>query len=270
MSTTHTDPVSLAQRWPLSRICLGLLLLAIAIWSADFLFDVFDKYRHVDPSTYTMFWDRRAWLWTHLGGGALTIVLGPVQFLTQWPFAYGRFHRWTGRLYLVGMLIASTGAVGLIATSPAPFSIRMAFAATACAWLVTALVGFALIRRGLVRRHRVWMTRSYLVTLAPITFRLLLHLPAVFTLLPPPPAGIAWLLWLSWMLPLALYEVARRAWRVPAKPPAALAGSMPSSSIRLMFPFGERDVQMLGTKQTRCGVDPTPLLDESGSLKGRG
>lgn len=221
MSTSHPSLTTPARRGPLERICGGLLLVAVVAWSANFLFDVFDKYRHVDPGTYTMFWDRRAWLWTHLAGGALAILLGPVQFLTQWPRAYGRLHRWMGRLYLVGMLIASTGAVGLIATSPAPFSIRMAFAATAWAWLVTALVGFAFIRRGLIQRHRTWMIRSYLVTLAPITFRLFLHLPAVFTLLPPPPTGIAWLLWLSWILPLAVHELARRMWRVVAKPPSA-------------------------------------------------
>lgn len=209
-------------RWPLTRIALGLLLVAVVLWSADFLFDVFDKYRHVDPNTYTMFWDRRAWLWTHLAGGALTVLLGPVQFLTQWPRAYGRVHRWTGRVYLTGMLIASTGAAGLISTSPAPFSIRMAFAATACAWLVTALTGLVWIRKGQVQRHRIWMTRSYLVTLAPITFRLFLHVPAVFSVLPPPPEGIAWLLWLSWMVPLAMFELGRCVWRIATKPRLAV------------------------------------------------
>lgn len=205
----------------LGQLGLGLLLVAVAAWSAHFLVGVFDKYRHVDPATYTFFWDRRAWLWTHLAGGALTIVLGPVQFLTQWPRARGHLHRWSGRAYLVGMLVACTGATGLIATSPAPFGIRLAFAATAWAWLLTALVGLLAIRRGQVQRHRTWMTRSYLVTLAPVTFRLFLHLPGIFTVLPQPPEGIAWLLWLSWMLPLALHEAGRRfrhalaRWRPP-------------------------------------------------------
>ena len=225
------EPVQRSALWrPLPvRVAQGALLLAVVAWSADFLFDVFGKYRHVHPDAYTMFWDRRAWLWIHLGGGALTVLLGPVQLLTRrmrgaWPV-----HRWTGRLFLAGMLVASTGAVGLIATSPAPSSIRIAFAATALAWLTTALVGLVSIRSGQVQRHGAWMIRCYLVTLAPITFRAALHLPGVFSIVPPPPAGIAWLLWLSWVLPLAAYEMGRRISGVLDRLPTKLAGALSSS-----------------------------------------
>ena len=213
---------------PLACIGWGLLLLAVVAWSADFLFDVFGKYRHVHPDAYTMFWDRRAWLWIHLGGGALTVLLGPVQLLTQRLRGGRPVHRWTGRLFLAGMLVASTGAVGLIATSPAPSSIRIAFAATALAWLSTALVGLVSIRSGQVQRHGAWMIRCYLVTLAPITFRAALHLPGVFSIVPPPPAGIAWLLWLSWVLPLAGYQGWRLVRRALAKPASTLAEAMPA------------------------------------------
>lgn len=203
---------SATTRWRplLGRIGGALVLLALAAWCLDFLLGVYGKYRHVDPETYTLFWTRRTWLWTHLAGGALAVSLGLVQFLTQWPRAFGRVHRWTGRGYLMGMLIAATGATGLIATSPAPFEIRLAFAATAWAWLTTSLVGLVAIRRGQVQVHRRWMIRAYLVTLAPITFRLIIRTPGVMALAPPPDV-IATLLWLSWVLPLAGYEVGRRS-----------------------------------------------------------
>jgi len=191
------------------RIGSAIALLVLAAGCLDFLLGVFGKYSHVDPATYTMFWTRRAWLWTHLAGGTLAICLGLVQFLTQWPRAFNRVHRWTGRGYLAGILIAATGATGLIATSPAPFAIRLAFAATAWAWLITALVGLLAIRRGQVQVHRRWMIRAYLVTLAPITFRLLIRTPGVMTLAAPPDV-IAALLWVSWVLPLVGYEVGRR------------------------------------------------------------
>jgi uncharacterized membrane protein YozB (DUF420 family) len=199
------------NRW--LRAALICLLLLLAAWCFNFLLSVFDKYRHVDPATYTMFWTRRAWLWTHLAGGTLAILLGLVQLLTQWPRAFNRVHRWTGRGYLFGILIASTGAVGLIATSPAPLAIRMAFAATALAWLSTSLLGLRAILRGQVQVHRRWMIRAFLVTLAPITFRLLIQTPGVMALAAPPDV-IAVMLWVSWMLPLLLYEVARRlSWK---------------------------------------------------------
>jgi uncharacterized membrane protein len=144
-------------------------------------------------------------LWTHLAGGALTVILGLVQFLTQWPRACRHLHRWTGRIYITGMLIACVGAIGLIATSPAPFAIRAAFTATALAWLTTASIGVIAVRGGRVPSHRRWMVRNYLVTLAPITFRALIKVPGMMEL-GPPPVMIPILLWLSWLLPLLICE----------------------------------------------------------------
>ena len=197
------------QSWGPSRLVwrvgLAILLLALGIIGIDFLLAVYGKYRQLDPAAYTMFWTRRGWLWTHLAGGALAVILGLVQFLTQWPRAYPHLHRWTGRIYITGMLIACVGATGLIATSPAPFAIRAAFTATALAWLTTASIGVIAVRGGRVPSHRRWMVRNYLVTLAPITFRALIKVPGMMELAPPP-VMIPILLWLSWLLPLLICE----------------------------------------------------------------
>ena len=198
---------------PPSRLALRLawagLWLLLAIASVEFLLAAYGKYRHLDSAAYGMFMTRRGWLWLHLAGGLTTVLLGPVQFLTQWRLRQPRLHRLTGRIYLVGMLVAATGATGLIATSPAPFAIRAAFAATALAWLTTALTGLAAILRGAVERHRRWMVRNYAVTLAPIIFRLSLPL-AIAGGLAPSPALIATLLWCSWIVPLLVCEAVRR------------------------------------------------------------
>ncbi|WP_162250464.1 MULTISPECIES: DUF2306 domain-containing protein [unclassified Lysobacter] len=187
------------------RVGSAIVLLALGIIGIDFLLTVYGNYHQLDPAAYAMFWARRGWLWTHLAGGALTIILGLIQFLTQWPRAYSRLHRWTGRVYMTSMLIACVGATGLIATSPAPFAIRAAFAATALAWLTTALIGVIAIRGRRVPSHRRWMVRNYLVTLAPITFRALIKVPGMMELAPPP-VMIPILLWLSWLLPLLICE----------------------------------------------------------------
>lgn len=213
----------------LRRFGWAVVWLALGLISLDFLLTVYGKYHHPDPDSYTMFWSRRGWLWTHLAGGAMTIVLGPLQFLTRWPRAYARLHRWIGRTYMVAMLIACTGATGLIATSFAPFEIRSAFAATALAWLTTALFGMVAIRGGTVWKHRRWMIRNYLVTLSPITFRLLLQAQLAMGSAPSPEA-IAILLWLSWLLPLLLYEGGYRIAglvRAGSSRPTARAGVNP-------------------------------------------
>lgn len=188
-----------------------LLWLVLAALSLHFLAAVYGQYRHLDPQHYTMYWPRRGWLWLHIGGGVLGIVLGPLQFLTRWPKARPRLHRWLGRTYVGGMLVACAAAVGLIATSPAPAAITTAFAGTALAWLTTALVAMISIRRGNVARHRRWMTRAYLVTLAPVLFRLLL--PAwIASGRVPTPDAIALLLWTSWAGPLLLHAMLIAGW----------------------------------------------------------
>ncbi len=185
------------------RTGAGIALLAVGIVGIGFLVSVYGQYHLLDPAAYGMLWTRRGWLWIHLAGGTLTIVLGLVQFLTQWPRAYPRLHRWTGRRYMAAMLIACVGATGLIATSPAPFAIRIAFAATALAWLTTALTGLIAIRSGRVRSHRRWMVRHYIVTLSPIAFRASLEVAAVMQLAQQP-VVIPALLWSSWLVPLLI------------------------------------------------------------------
>ena len=220
---------------PRSRMALHLawaaLWLLLGIASLEFLLAAYGKYRHLDSAAYGMFMTRRGWLWMHLAGGLTTVLLGPVQFFTQWRHRYPRTHRLVGRVYLSGMLVAATGAVGLIASSPAPFAIRLAFSATALAWLTTALTGLVAIRRGAVERHRRWMVRHYAVTLAPILFRLSLPL-AIAGGLAPSPALIATLLWCSWVVPLLACETVRRLaglWRATRVP---LPGAVPLAGAR--------------------------------------
>lgn len=193
------------------RIAVGIAwLLAVAL-ALHFLSGSYQKYAHVDAGAYGMFWSRRAWLWTHLSGGVLAMLLGALQFVAPLRNAYPRVHRWIGRTYLLGMLVGIIGATGLIATSPAPAAIRIAFAATGIAWVTTALAGFVAIRRKRTQVHRRWMIRNYLVTLAPATFRLALLVPGMMALASPM-LMIPLLLWLSWALPLLAYEAGRMAW----------------------------------------------------------
>ncbi|MBB5943581.1 DUF2306 domain-containing protein [Xanthomonas sp. 3307] len=193
---------------PIVRLAWWLLWLALALLAAEFVHSVYLKYASLQSPAYAMFMTRRGWLWCHLGGGAVGLLLGALQFATQRWRRLPRLHRWVGRVYFVGMVVAMIGVVGLIATSPAPPSIRVAFAATALAWLVTGSVGLMAIWRGQVLRHQRWMVRAYLATLAPVVFRL--ALPSAIGLgLTPSPGLIALLLWASWVVPLSVYGVGR-------------------------------------------------------------
>jgi len=193
---------------PIVRLAWWLLWLALALFAAEFVHSVYLKYASLQSPAYAMFMTRRGWLWCHLGGGAVGLLLGALQFATQRWRRWPRLHRWVGRVYFAGMVVAMIGVVGLIETSPAPPSIRVAFAATALAWLVTGSVGLVAIWRGQVLQHQRWMVRAYLATLAPVAFRL--ALPSAIGLgLTPSPGLIALLLWASWVVPLSVYGVGR-------------------------------------------------------------
>lgn len=210
MALSNQDSASIAYLHRPKRAAAHIAWFVVGVVIIEFLLITYRKYGHLDAGSYSIFWSRREWLWTHLAGGTLTMLLGPVQFLTQFPRAYPRLHRWTGRCYLLAMLVACMGAAGLIATTPAGFAFRSAFGATALAWLVTALMGFIAIRRKLPQVHRRWMVRNCLVTLAPITFRAMIRIPGVMELAAPS-VMIPTLLWLSWVVPLLAYEVAAGA-----------------------------------------------------------
>lgn len=201
--------VSRTRAW---RVVAGVAWLLVVALVLHFLAVAYQKYAHLDAGAYGMFWTRREWLWMHLAGGALTVLLGPLQFSGRLRIARPAFHRWTGRVYLLGVLVGCAGAVGLISTSPAGAGIQIAFAATGIAWLATAAAGFVAIRGKRVQVHRRWMIRNYLVTLAPITFRVAIQVPGLAALAPPV-LMIPLLLWLSWVVPLLVYEAGRAAAR---------------------------------------------------------
>ncbi|NJB93701.1 hypothetical protein GGR72_002027 [Xanthomonas arboricola] len=224
------DGVAVAGGRPVARVAWGLLWLALAALAAEFMRHVYLKYAALESPAYAMFLTRRGWLWLHLGGGAAGIALGTLQFVTQRWRSQAWVHRWVGRVYVAGMLAAMLGAAGLIATSPAPMAIRVAFAATEAAWLVVASAGLVAIFRGQVGRHQRWMVRAYLVTLAPVVFRIALY-AAVGADIAPSPGTIAALLWASWAVPLLIHMVgsaianaARRHVRLSAAPAGAGVG----------------------------------------------
>lgn len=191
--------------------------LIIVVVSAEFLLAAYAKYGLLDSPAYGRFVDRHGWLWLHLAGGVVAIVAGPIQLLARWWWERPALHRRVGFLYSGGVLTASAAAAGLIATTPAPLSIKIGFAGTALAWLTTALLAMIAIHRGRVERHRTWMIRNYAVTLAPVLFRLMLPV-AIASGLAPSGALISCLLWASWLLPLVMLEAFRRRARAPTPP----------------------------------------------------
>ena len=108
----------------------------------------------------------------HVLPGVLFMVLGPMQFSRTIRSRYLKFHRWSGRVFLV--------CCAIIATSALLMSFQMAIGGaneTTATTLFALLFVFCLtkafihIRRREVLLHREWMIRGFAIGLGVATVR---------------------------------------------------------------------------------------------------
>jgi hypothetical protein len=211
MATLAADISARTPRgWSLKQIVLALGWVMLVAFSLHYLGK--NALRYVldfSPEGFRYLWPQRNWLLLHIGGAAFTVLLGPLQFVTVLRTRFPRVHRWTGRAYLVGLLIGFVGAVHLTMTTELGWTVAVALAVLAGAWIVTAAMAFAAIRVRNIAMHREWMIRNYLLTCAFITFRFITNLPGVFEM-----GTVSEIFtnfgWLSWVVPMAVYEVVRQ------------------------------------------------------------
>jgi uncharacterized membrane protein len=182
---------------------LALALLWFLVQKAHYLTD----YSRVYYTDY--FWPRRAGLIPHLIGGSLAITAGLVQLWLGLTNRVSRLHRVLGRVYAAGVLIGSIGGFYLALTIPGPLPYAAGLFTLCVAWVITTAMALYSIRTRRVEQHREWMLRSYTVTFAFVTYRLLsywlrrwLHIPE---------SDVAdqldtLLAWASWAVPLLFAE----------------------------------------------------------------
>lgn len=217
MSSGATLPRT-SSKWSSSGVAvIAILVLASAV-AARFLVHYALPYFGWDPKQFDYYWPRRFRLITHISGGIVALTCGTLQLWTGLRQKAMRFHRWTGRIYLVGVSVGALGAF-LMTRDTAPHSFGVALMGLATAWLLTTGVAWAAILRGRVALHREWMVRSYLVTFAFVTFRILTNnLPGLTArLASTPDEAFTNVTWLSWTVPLAVYEVILQGRRLLAR-----------------------------------------------------
>jgi uncharacterized membrane protein YozB (DUF420 family) len=151
------------------------------------------------------YWPKRGWLLLHITGGTLAVLTGPWQFWTGLRQKHIQVHRWTGRLFLLGVAMGVTGATYLGLTT-APWAWGFALLMLAWAWMSTAAMALYFILRGQVQVHKEWMIRAYVITFAFVTFRILNDYGPT-SHLEPVTDRIVTLGWVSWTIPLLIAEM---------------------------------------------------------------
>lgn len=114
---------------------------------------------------------------THVAGSMVALLLGPFQFLPRLRRKkWLSIHRWTGRLYLLGVLVGGLSGFYMATLSHGGLITHLGFGSLAAAWLYTGSMAYGAIRQHNIKAHQAWMVRNYALTFAAVTLRLQLPL----------------------------------------------------------------------------------------------
>jgi len=182
----------------------------IGVLSVYFYLQYATRYFDWSVESYgSYYWGKRVALAFHLAGGTLALSMGLPQFWMGLRNRFMNVHRWTGRVYVLGVFVGSIGAF-LMATAPEQglgFGFAFALFALAVAWVITTGAAFFAVIRRKIKLHKEWMMRSYIVTLAFVTFRILSdYVPYESWGLDPADYNTA-MMWSCWVFPLMIAEV---------------------------------------------------------------
>ena len=107
------------------------------------------------------------------------VLVAPFALLAGvWQFLpvtrRGPYHRWAGRFYVACVVPAAVAGFVVALTTESGSLAGAGFAVLAILWLATTVKAYRSARDGDFVSHRAWMIRSYALTCAAITLRLIL------------------------------------------------------------------------------------------------
>jgi hypothetical protein len=185
------------------------LLMFVAALAVFFVYRSVLPYFNWNEAAYGYYWPYRLPLIAHVTGGLIATLAGVWQIWTGLNTQAMGVHPWTGRLYVTGVLLGSSGALVLAPTSSLfGFAWAVALVCLAMAWLVTTGMALYGIRKRNVLLHKQWMIRSYIVTFGFVTFRLVtdfLPYEAWWGISRADMSTAA--IWPVWVMPLLVYEM---------------------------------------------------------------
>ena len=223
-STMYTPASDRPPEGKRRRLSVGAAVAwgAVLAVAAYFVVHNFARYVTLDATRWGPYWwPRVRWLVPHMAGGLLALVLGPLQFRTAFRRRHARLHRWSGRAYVASIALGAAMAAVLLSRTGFGWVYAAGLTGLATALVGTTALAVTAIRRGNVAQHREWMVRSYVVTFAFVSFRLVfdaLGAAGVGT----PPERLAFASWSCWAVPLLVTELVLQGRKVLGTPRRAL------------------------------------------------
>jgi uncharacterized membrane protein len=217
MSGTAVLPTPSSGR-ALSKSTVALLALA-SVAAVTFIALAALPYFALNEQRFGPFWTKRGWLLLHITGGMAALLAGPVQFWLGLTDQRMQIHRKIGTTYVICVAASAAAAYYLAITTQEGWVFAGGLVGLATTWLLTTGLAYLSARKYLFDQHREWMIRSYVVTFAFVTFRVLaplLQSMGVGT----EQEQIGFAAWSSWAIPLVMTEAVLQGKKIFAVPSA--------------------------------------------------
>jgi uncharacterized membrane protein len=149
----------------------AVALLAVLIAVASMRFLAFNA-EALDPELRPNLVQHPFLFFAHTTIAPFALLLGVWQFLPV--TRRSAYHRWAGRVYVMCVILGSLSGFFIAMTTEEGRLTGTGFMILAVLWFGATLKAYLLARAGDFTAHRVWMIRSYALTCAAITLRIIL------------------------------------------------------------------------------------------------
>lgn len=162
------------------------LSLAFLTVGAIFTALIVSRYFTMDPEVYfpeqrDTYQEHATALLLHVGGGFVAILLGPFQFMKALRNRYLTAHRISGRVYALACVVSATAGLAMATRAYGGFAAGAGFASLSIVWLITIIFAVTRARQRRIPQHREWMIRSFALTLAAFSLRMILMAHGIAT-----------------------------------------------------------------------------------------
>jgi hypothetical protein len=193
---------------PMPPLGAALLLLAAATSAFIFVVVVWPALTGAVKAQHAGHW---GWVRLHSLTGAIMLITAPLNLYVGSTRRWFEWHRHIGCTYIGAGYTAALAALAVNWQNPhGTVSIAVSTSLLAIAWMVTASMGWRTGSQRKWRAHGDWMIRSYVLTFSFVLCRMTQRSAAGELL---GPDGDAAVVWLTWLVPLALCELGLTLWR---------------------------------------------------------
>ncbi|MBU2922922.1 DUF2306 domain-containing protein [Winogradskyella psychrotolerans] len=152
------------------------------------------------------YFPRMYWVFPHIVLGIIATIIGPFQFMPKIRNKYLKIHRQLGRVYMMSTVLSGISGMYMAVTSDVNLPYAVGLFMLGVAWSTSSIMAFISIKNRKIDLHKEWMIRSYVITLAFVTFRFVYDIIRSFDIGTWEEVQVL-MSWACWAIPLFIAEV---------------------------------------------------------------